>query len=324
MASTGEINLSEDRRPSRKGGGEARNRRPESRAGQHRAQPGRPAPRGAPASRQGGKASQGRPRTPPEPGKGARQPTAPTRSRQPAGPEIPAHISADQLDPSRRAELRTLPRDLAERVARHLAAAEQTTDAELAYQHAVAARRLAARVGAVREFCGIAAYLAGRWAEALSELRTARRLTGRAGYLAMMADCERALGRYDRALALLSGPEATAADRAEQIELRIVESGIRRDMGAAEAAVVVLQVPELTEPRLRPWSARLFYAYADALVEVSRTDEAREWFARAAAADPEEETGAAQRFEELDDVTIEDLADEPGEVDEATSRPLTG
>ncbi len=110
MASTGEINLSEDRRPSRKGGGEARNRRPESRAGQHRAQPGRPAPRGAPASRQGGKASQGRPRTPPEPGKGARQPTAPTRSRQPAGPEIPAHISADQLDPSRRAELRTLPR----------------------------------------------------------------------------------------------------------------------------------------------------------------------------------------------------------------------
>ncbi len=238
--------------------------------------------------------------------------------------EIPAGITADQLDPALRAELRSLPRDLADRVAGHLAAADQATDAELAYKQAVAARRLAARVGAVREVCGIAAYLAGRWAEALSELRAARRLTGRPGYLPMMADCERALGRHDRALALVGGPEAAAADRAEQIELRIVESGIRRDMGAADAAVVVLQLPELNQTRVRPWSARLFYAYADALLGVSRTDEAREWFARAAAADPADETGAAQRFEELDDVTIEDLEDLEDEQAEKVSRTLTG
>jgi len=92
-------------------------------------------------------------------------------------------------------------------------------------------------------------------------------------------------------------------------------------MGAADAAVVVLQLPELNQTRVRPWSARLFYAYADALLGVSRTDEAREWFARAAAADPADETGAAQRFEELDDVTIEDLEDEQAEK---VSRTLTG
>src|SRR6266536_2443601 len=152
------------------------------------------------------------------------------------------------------------------------------------------------------------------WAS--SELRAARRLTGRGGYLAMMADSERALGRLDRALALVTGPDAATADRAEQVELRIVESGIRRDMGAFDAAVVVLQIPELAERRLRPWSARLFYAYADALLDAGRTDEAYEWFRRAAAADPDGETDAADRFDELDDVTIEDLE---GDADEGDS-----
>jgi tetratricopeptide (TPR) repeat protein len=225
-------------------------------------------------------------------------------------PQIPEHVAADQLEPRVRAELKTLPRELAGRVALHLAAADQADDPELAFQHAVAARKLAARVGVVREACGVAAYLAGRWADALSELRAARRLTGRRGYAAIMADCERALGRYDRALAIVTGPDSAAADHSERVELLIVESGARRDMGAADAAVVTLQVPELTDGRLRPWSARLFYAYADALLEAGRAEEAREWFGRAAAADPDGQTDAAERFDELDDVVIEDLEDE--------------
>ena len=68
-----------------------------------------------------------------------------------------------------------------------------------------------------------------------------------------------------------------------------------------------LQVPELTDGRLRPWSARLFYAYADALLDAGRDDEARAWFGRAAAADTAEETDAAERFEDLDEVMIDDL-----------------
>jgi hypothetical protein len=68
-------------------------------------------------------------------------------------------------------------------------------------------------------------------------------------------------------------------------------------------------VPELTDGRSHPWSARLFYAYADALLEAGRSDEAHDWFARAAAADTAAETDAAERYEELDDVVIEDLAE---------------
>jgi tetratricopeptide (TPR) repeat protein len=206
-----------------------------------------------------------------------------------------------------------LPSDLADSVARRLVAAELEEDPERAYAHVRVARDLAARVGVVREAAGVAAYQVGKWAEALSELRAARRLTGRETYLPMMADSERALGRLDRALALAHSPEAATLDRASQIELLIVESGIRRDEGRPETAVIVLQVPELTDRRVRPWSAALFYAYADALLEASRADEAREWFARAAGADADGDTDAAERLQVLEGITLEDL--DPSEDD---------
>ncbi len=168
----------------------------------------------------------------------------------------------------------------------------------------------------MREATGIAAYQAGEWADALTELRAARRLTGRKSYLPLMADAERALGRLDRALDLVTGPESRTVDRDIAIELRIVESGIRRDQGLPDAAVAVLQVPELTDGRLRPGFARLYYAYADALLEAGREDEARGWFGKAAAADKDDMTDATDRFEELDSVVFDYLGD-PDESAEA-------
>jgi tetratricopeptide (TPR) repeat protein len=209
-------------------------------------------------------------------------------------------------------------------VARYLVAAGLAEDPERAYGYAQAAKRLAARVGVVREACGIAAYQTGRWAEALAELRAARRMTGRDEYLPVMADCERALGRLDRALALVREAKTGELSRAMQIELRIVESGIRRDQGLPEAAVVALQVPELTSGRLRPWSARLFYAYADALLAAGRVEEARDAFARAARADAGGETDAADRLAELDGIEFEDLQDEDFQDEDPEHEDLEG
>src|SRR2546422_11489888 len=101
---------------------------------------------------------------------------------------------------------------------------------ELALEHARYARSRAARVAVVREAAGVTAYHAGEWAEALSELRAGRRMTGSEAHLAVMADCERALGRPERALELAAEagselPPATAT------ELRIVVAGARRDLG---------------------------------------------------------------------------------------------
>ena len=226
-----------------------------------------------------------------------------------AAPRIPDSITEDDLSRDVKAELRGLPADLAATVGRYLVAAELASDPEQAYRYAQAARRIAARIGVVREVNGVTAYHTGRWAEALAELRAARRLTGRDEYLPLMADSERALGRLDSALELVHSEDARRLPRAAQIELRIVESGIRRDQGLADAAVLVLQVPELTDGRLRPWSARLFYAYGDALLAAGRPEAAREAFSRAVVADEEEETDALSRLDELDGVTLEDLED---------------
>ena len=226
---------------------------------------------------------------------------------------MPDSITEDQVSREVKAELRGLPADLAIAVGRYLAAAELAKDPEQAYRYAQAARSRAARIGIVREVAGITAYRSGRWSEALAELRAAKRLSGREEYLALIADSERALGRLDRALELVHSDEAKRLPRAAQIELRIVESGIRRDQGMADAAVLALQVPELTDRRLRPWSARLFYAYGDALLDAKRPEEAREAFSRAVIADENEETDALSRLDALDGITVDDLEGEDEE-----------
>nr|WP_246421971.1 hypothetical protein [Nocardiopsis mwathae] len=182
-------------------------------------------------------------------------------------------------------------------------------DPELAYRHAAYARRKASRVGAVREAAGVAAYTVGNWQEALSDLRAARRMTGRNNFLAVMADCERGLGRPERALEIARSPEAEHLEAEDRVELRIVASGARRDLGESEAALVELQIPELKERRARPYVARLFYVYADVLQELGRDKEAREYFARASAVDQEESTDADERLAALEGVEIVDIDD---------------
>jgi tetratricopeptide (TPR) repeat protein len=178
------------------------------------------------------------------------------------------------------------------------------SDAEAAWAHAEAARRLAGRIGVVREAAGLVAYRSGRYDVALSELRTASRLTGWSGYLPVMADCERGLGRPERALAMLGVPEAGTLDRAGWVELLIVAAGARADLGQLDAAVVTLQVPQLNARVRELWLARLQSAYADALAAVGRVEESRHWLALAAAADDEGTTGAGERLAEQDGVTI--------------------
>jgi tetratricopeptide (TPR) repeat protein len=216
-------------------------------------------------------------------------------------PALTDDITAAGLDADVRRDLRGLQRDTADAVARHLVAAGQLVDEDpqLALEHARFARAKASRIAVVREAAGIAAYHAGEWAEALGELRAARRMGGGPGHLAVMADIERALGRPERALELSRGPEVRELDRAESIELAIVAAGARRDLGELDAAVVSLQIPELDPARREPWSARLFYAYADNLLAAGREADALQWFVHAADVDGDGETDAAQRIAEL-------------------------
>ncbi len=237
-------------------------------------------------------------------GKGASRP--PERAPRRVEPSLPEDITGRELERQVRDELGSLARINADIVARHLVMAGRLLDEdpELAYEHARAAQARAGRVGAVREAAGLAAYATGRFAEALSELRAARRITGDDSLLPALADCERGLGRPERALALAASPELAGLDAAVRVEMLIVASGARRDLGQHEAAIQALRGPQLRPDVRRPWSARLFYAYADALLDAGRVDEAIEWFGHAVEADDLGQTDAGERLAALQGITF--------------------
>jgi tetratricopeptide (TPR) repeat protein len=233
---------------------------------------------------------------------------------------IPEDITGMELDADVRQELRSLPKTLADDVARNLVVVARLLDSEPeeAYAYSRVALRLASRVAAVREAAGFASYVTERYSEALTEFRAARRMTGRADLWPVMADCERGLGRPERALAMAGEPEVKQLDKAGQVEMRLVAAGARSDMGQFDAAVVTLHSPELASNAVQPWTARLRYAYADALIAAGREDEGREWFAKAADVDPDGITNAAERLAEIDGLEFVDALDPEAETDDKT------
>lgn len=217
------------------------------------------------------------------------------------GPPIPRDIEAKQLAPEIRRELSTLDKANADAVARHLVAAGELLDEdpEAALSHARAARARSGRIAAVREAVGIAAYQCGDWSQAIAELRAARRMGSKSPLLPLIADCERGLGRPERALELARGEEAAKLTGDEADEMRIVIAGARADLGQLEQALTVLSTPQLDPTRTGTIPARLFYAYAETLLALDRGHEALEWFLHAAEADVEGATDAEERVSEL-------------------------
>ena len=211
-------------------------------------------------------------------------------------PDIPEDVTGEELEKSVRAELLSLSAENAKVVARHMVCVNlyMDVDPELAHKHAVAAAHHAGRLAVVRETAGYAAYRAGHYEIALKELRAANRISGDVSMWPVMADCERGLGNPLKALSLAGSPEVKRLDKAEEIEMRIVASGARRDLGEVDAAVVTLQCKELKNES-DDWAVRLRYAYADALEAAGRLAEASEWFSKCAAIDHEESTDAQDR-----------------------------
>ena len=208
------------------------------------------------------------------------------------------------------------------------------SDPQAALAHARAARRIASRVSSVREANGLAAYAAGEYAEALAELRAHRRMSGLSLHIPVMADSERALGRPDKALALLDEAPVGELPAAARAELLLVRSGAYRDLNQLQDALSSLEVSELDSPVIKPWTVRLWYGYAQALLGVGREAEAREWFGAVAAVD-DGTTDAAERFEDGTDdddgeaseemvvaadtdVVNDELSDEPADAPEVT------
>lgn len=223
-------------------------------------------------------------------------------------------MKGDELDRVTRAQIRNLEERSALWVAKHLVMAGRLLDLdpELAFQHALAASRRGGRLAAVREAVGLTAYGAGHYGEALREFRTFRRISGSNVHLPVMADCERGLGRPDRALDLARSEEAESLDAAGKAELAMVVSGARSDLGQLDAAVAALEIPQLDLHRAFSFSPRLFRAYAAALDAVGRTGESEKWRRQAR---------VAEKALGLDDELEPDIVD-LGEDDEPAPGPV--
>jgi tetratricopeptide (TPR) repeat protein len=243
-------------------------------------------------------------------------------------------VDVRDLDPAVRTALRGLDPRNVERVAGHLVAAGTLVeeDPAAALAHARAARDRASRVAAVREAVGVAAYHAEDYAEAARELRAYRRMSGDESYRAVLADCERALGRPEVALRLVAEALADRPDPEETVELRIVESGARLDLGEDAAARLVLEAAlgnRLDPATLEPGDAprlRLASAYADLLEIQGENGRAMDWLVAIAAADPEDLTGAVERlgieFTDLEDDDLDAVGSEgAGDAADTETQP---
>ena len=228
--------------------------------------------------------------------------TAPAQNE----PPTPENFDESLLPASVRAELKGLPKDLAQTVGAHILAAGELLDVdpELAHRHAEAARRRAGRLSVVREAAAETAYIAGHYDIALREFRAIRRMNGGDELLPVLADCERALGRHRDALDLLATLDPGTKKLGLRIECILVEAGIRNDLGQHGEALRVLKAAISRQVGPKFGQARLRYAYADLLERAGRGDAAREWFESAARLDPEGRLDIAERIATLDGVTL--------------------
>lgn len=255
-----------------------------------------------------------RPRQDARPSRDGRRDSRPpqgTERRAHDEPTLPDTITARDLHPAARNVLKTLSKENAEDVARHLAMVAQVIDDDpaLAHRHALAAVRRAGRLAVVRETAAITAYATGDFALALRELRTYRRISGRDDQIALMVDSERGVGRPDRAVEVGRGVDRAALPTAVRVELAIALSGARLDLGQPDRALLELDIPELDPRRAFEWSPALFSARAVVLEELGREDEAARWRHRAevAASALHDESAAG------DMVVVEEIMEETPE-----------
>ncbi|WP_236685823.1 hypothetical protein [Demequina oxidasica] len=247
--------------------------------------------------------------------------------KAPIAPDIPDEITFDLLDKTARASLRTLSKDNAEDVGRHLVMAGRLIDIdpERAYQHAQVAVARGGRVDICREAAALTAYATGRYADALREFRTVRRLNGSSEHLPLMADCERGLGRPERAIALAQEPEAKKLSAEASVELQIVIAGARMDMGNAEAALMTLARISTKDSQAR---VRISEAKVAVLRALDRNTEADELEATLPAEGADEPTWADEVYlydtEELPEPVEYVAPVESAGEDDASVTPASG
>ena len=167
-----------------------------------------------------------------------------------------------------------------------------------ATSEAAKAKALAPRSPAVREVLGLALYEQGRYREALSEMQTYRRMSGRPDENHIIADCERAIGRPERAVPLAEEALAGRVPLEAKAEAVIVAASALADLGRFEQALALLRRVRTKSDAARAHDLRVWYVTADVLARGGRNEEAAREFRKILRHDPSA-FDAAERLAQL-------------------------
>lgn len=161
------------------------------------------------------------------------------------------------------------------------------------------AKSVASRTATIRETLGIAHYTAARYSEAHSELLAYRRMSGKHDQNHVLADCARAAGRLDKAVAYVEEMTAAGVDPARVAEGVMVLAGARADANDLEGALQTLERLGLDPEEIQPWHPRVWYLAADLSERLGRTSDARDYFEAITAVD-DDFGDVAERLGRLD------------------------
>ena len=139
----------------------------------------------------------------------------------------------------------------------------------------------------VRELHGLTLYRLGRWAQARRELEAFRTQTGSTEQHPVLADANRALGRYDEVEELWEELRAASPSAELVAEGRIVAAGALADQGRLEDAIDLLAAASKPAKRPKLHHLRIAYALADLYERAGDLPRARELFGLVAVNDPD-------------------------------------
>ena len=186
--------------------------------------------------------------------------------------------------------MRDLPASERERLAHRLRDAGEDFLAERFGDALSTLRPLASRYAAVaevQELYGLTLYRLGRWTAASHRLEQYEALTGAIDQLPVLADCYRALGRFNDVHDVWDRLRHADPDAQTITEGRIVAAGALTDEGRPRDAIRLLEAGPLRPKGPQEHHLRLWYALADLYDRVGDLQRARRGFARIADVEPE-------------------------------------
>ena len=135
-------------------------------------------------------------------------------------------------------------------------------------------------VPAVHEVVGLASYRLGKWREAASALETQRAMTGGVRNHPVLADCYRALRKYDKAVELWDELKEVSPNPELMAEGRIVAAGALADQGDLAGAIRLMAKSADAPRRVRDHHLKQWYVLADLYDRSGEVVKARQLFSR--------------------------------------------